>query len=935
MRHRLRVFLIMCIALAACAGAFAVPARAEGATVRIGYYYDSDYFYRDDQGRYCGYDAEYFYEISKYASWKYEYIDYDSFEDAYEALVAGEIDILPSLFYSRERAQKLLLSEQDMGSVYVTVVVGADSNIAYDDMAALHGKRVGILSDSVDGQKFEEWSESNQLDADIISMDTTEALLQALDSGSLDAVAISYLGPASTYRIVAEFSPMKMYFGMPKDHSELMTQLNHAMSEMSIETPDFASSLYSRYYLANQDQVPVFTEDEQRYISSIGTLTVALPKEDQPFSYEDGDALAGAAVDYFQRISELSGLSFRYIGVENAEAAAAAVQSGQADIAGDQVYDAVQASEDGILLTNPYINLAVTQLSLKSGSGTTGRIAVPSYLISVLGRTRIESAGGEILSCATAEQCLQALNAHKADGVLLNIFTADYLLNNSRPGTYNLTDMNGFTYRVAMGLPENADRSLYSILNRCIRYSSTTTITEMIVRYTQARTSSIVSFLERMPAGWLLGFLSVMLAVIIILFASLLSLKRRQKEKEVIDRQKNEVALASREVEMKARSAEEKNRFFSDISHDMRTPLNAIIGFAGLAEKEQDPLRKEEYLQKIESSGRLLSSLIDDTLTLSRAGSGKLQLHLEPVRTAELVESVTMPIQEAASRKQITFTKDISGIRKEAVMADRLTLQKVFLNLLTNAIKYTMPGGHVRLAIAHDDDAPDGLDTIVTVQDDGIGMSEEFQKHMYEPFSQENRYEHAAGTGLGLSIVRQLVDLMGGRIEADSAPGRGTRFTVHLHLQEADADQLEQPAAVSAEPSLAGRKALLIEDNELNREIAGELLRTQGMITVPESNGQRGIEAFAASAPGEYAVILMDIRMPVMDGLEASRRIRAMDRPDAASIPIIAMTANAYEEDMQECLSAGMNAHVAKPVDPKLLFDTMAAEIRRAEQKKS
>ncbi|MCH3942462.1 MAG: ATP-binding protein [Atopobiaceae bacterium] len=378
-------------------------------------------------------------------------------------------------------------------------------------------------------------------------------------------------------------------------------------------------------------------------------------------------------------------------------------------------------------------------------------------------------------------------------------------------------------------------------------------------------------------------------------------------------------------------ATEAKDLFFSDVSHDMRTPLNAIVGFSKLARKPSiSAEQRDDYLEKVERSGGLLVDLIDDTLTISRSGQGKIELHPVAHDARTLFSSVCDSVGSMAERGGVSFAADLSRLDDCAIMADGLSVQKVLLNLLSNAVRYTPSGGHVRYVVSSEEAAPSHAAFSVVVSDDGIGMGEEFQRHLYEPFSQEKRsgYE-SVGTGLGLSIVRQLVDLMGGRISFSSKVGEGTTFALHLSFARAAAASTSPaPAIGDVRGALAGRRALLCEDNELNAEIAVALLADEGVEVVTAKDGKAGVELFSASDVGWFDMVLMDVRMPVMDGLEAARAIRSLRRPDAASVPIVAMTANTFADDVRECLDAGMNAHVAKPIDPVALRSTLAGLVR-------
>lgn len=386
-----------------------------------------------------------------------------------------------------------------------------------------------------------------------------------------------------------------------------------------------------------------------------------------------------------------------------------------------------------------------------------------------------------------------------------------------------------------------------------------------------------------------------------------------------IDRiQKLQAALLSEEKANVSRS-----EFLSSISHDMRTPLNGIIGFTNLALGTDSQGSIRDYLNKIKISGSLLLDLVNDTLTLSRIQSGKLFINLEPSSNYDIIDHIAVPMRAAAEEKGLHFVLETEGLPQRRIMADRSSLQKIFLNLLSNAVKFTPEGGTVEFEIGEIPQTPEGWNCRAIVRDTGIGMSPRFMKVMYDPFTQEHPNEPAdgqPGTGLGLSIVRQLVNLLGGNITAKSSPGSGSEFTVYLHIDPAGPEEKAKAVSTQPDSEFKGRKVLVCEDNYLNMEIARTLLEKRGLTVICASDGRDGLEKFSASDPGEFDAILMDLRMPVMNGYDAAEAIRALPRPDAGSVPIIAMTADAYAEDIRKCYESGMNGHVPKPIDPTMLF---------------
>ena len=383
-------------------------------------------------------------------------------------------------------------------------------------------------------------------------------------------------------------------------------------------------------------------------------------------------------------------------------------------------------------------------------------------------------------------------------------------------------------------------------------------------------------------------------------------------------------------LEVAEKASKAKTDFLSNMSHDIRTPMNAIIGITTLMKNElHQPEKLAEHLGKLETSGRLLLGIINDILDMSRIESGKTTLNIEKTNLPQQVSQLDSIIRQQASQRRQTFTVE-NHVQHENVLADPNRLNQVLMNILSNAVKYTPQGGHIRLDVEELTHTEHYAKYRFVVQDDGIGMSEAYQKTLFEPFTREEKSgtNRVQGTGLGMAITKSIVDLMGGTIHVESAPGKGSRFEVVLELPiDAEADKVQTASALPEEDEavspLSGMKFLCAEDNAINAEILEMLLETKGASCTICSNGQEIVDTFASVRPGEYDMILMDVQMPVMDGLEATRRIRNGENPLGRTIPILAMTANAFLEDMQKSKEAGMDEHLSKPVDIAALEQTV------------
>ena len=378
------------------------------------------------------------------------------------------------------------------------------------------------------------------------------------------------------------------------------------------------------------------------------------------------------------------------------------------------------------------------------------------------------------------------------------------------------------------------------------------------------------------------------------------------------------------------RASQAKTDFLSNMSHDIRTPMNAIIGITTLMKNElHQPEKLAEHLDKLENSGQLLLGIINDILDMSRIESGKTTLNVEKMNLPQQISQLDSIIRQQAGQRRQTFTVN-THLQHENVLADPNRLNQVLMNILSNAVKYTPTGGHIRFEV---DELPRNEHYAryrFVVQDDGIGMSEAYQKTLFDPFTREERSgtNKVQGTGLGMAITKNIVDLMGGSINVESTTGKGTRFEVVLEFPvDAEADTVPEAQVLPEEEEetspLSGMKFLCAEDNAINAEILEMLLEANGASCTICSNGQEIVDAFASVKPGEYDMILMDVQMPVMDGLEATRRIRSGENPLGRTIPILAMTANAFLEDMQKSREAGMDEHLSKPVDIAALEQTV------------
>ncbi|MDD3409738.1 MAG: ATP-binding protein, partial [Eubacteriales bacterium] len=414
----------------------------------------------------------------------------------------------------------------------------------------------------------------------------------------------------------------------------------------------------------------------------------------------------------------------------------------------------------------------------------------------------------------------------------------------------------------------------------------------------------------------------ISLLVVLIIGLSIAALTIRRAERKVKEKNR-ELTVANRA----------KTDFLAHMSHDLRTPMNAILSTARLLQDRTDPAEIRADVEQIEQSGKYLLDLINDSLDMSRIEPGRLELHPAPISSEELFRGILTTAQMLCDQKGVRLKLELPPIAHgqwAAVEADASRVEQVFINLISNAVKFTPEGGCVTLHMETLAMTEETVSDRYVIADTGIGMSEAFQQHLFEPFSQERRAhtDYNNGTGLGLAIVKQIVDLLGGTIQIESRENAGTRVTLELSYPRYHG-QLAAAADQADLSVLRGKRVLLCEDHPVNAQIAIRLLAKQGMVVEHAENGQIGLEMFSQSPERYYDLVLMDIRMPIMNGLEAARAIRALpNRHDAAAVPIVAMTANAFDSDIQQSLSAGMNAHLAKPIEPSKLYEELARQIQ-------
>jgi signal transduction histidine kinase/ABC-type amino acid transport substrate-binding protein/CheY-like chemotaxis protein len=920
----------------------ATISSAPAQQVSVGYDESGSYMYKSDAGEFRGLTIEFLYELAKYTNWEYKFVPFKNWGDAVQSLKDGKIDMLPTMLKTPEREKEMFFSTRRMGNIYVALIVGKnDTRSSYGDLSTLQGKRIGVRRGTVDADKFRDWATNNNLRYTEVEFNGQKDLLQALDQGQIDGAALTYTGLSRAYRAIAEFAPQDMYFAVAPQRRDLFNELDLAMGRIDIMNPGFF--VRSRRYMEGEsNSIPVFSQAEQDYIKQAPNIRVAVLKDATPFSHLHADGmLHGIIMDLFSYLGKTSGLKFTFVTVASQQEALDAIKNGKADMIGRILDNSFFAHQHNLRLTTPYAKLTLVQLSRRDKENIQTVDLQEPALAELVENSITPSASS--LPVATKKftgkfvilpNMMDSLTENKVDAVYCDSATANYFLRTHRASEYQINFLRDSEYEMSVGISAAADPKLPVIMDKCIRYLSADEMTSIITNNSSPLVHSWTEILNQLPGHIILLVVAILLAIALgMAYLSFLLWRRRGVEKRLTEvRIKNEQMQAQMVANRKITAAKEE--FFSHISHDMRTPLNGIIGFTDLAAQEPTLDGTKDYLGKIKISSRILLDLINDTLQLSKLERGKNSFIWEEVNGAEFIKSTLTPIEVIAREKGVNLSIDTTGMEPARIIVDRPSIQKIFLNILNNAVKFTPAGGKVTLTVTSGTVAEGKLPMTFVTQDTGCGISQEFLPKVFDPFAQERRSESSdqPGNGLGLAIVKKLVENFGGTITISSEKNVGTTVTVHLDFAYKGPATAMPKAPVTATtpqvyPQLQGKKVLLCEDNFLNTEIAVKLLQAQGLTVVKAANGAEGVRIFTASAVGELAAILMDLRMPVLDGFGAAQAIRALPRADATTIPILAISADAYEEDVQRCRDAGMNGHLAKPINPQQLYEELAKVI--------
>ena len=891
----------------------------ENKTVRVGYFPYANFqeggYGEHKQG--AGY--EYLQKISYITGWKYEYV-YGSFKECLDMLADGEIDILGSVSYTPERAESIDFSTYAEGTERYWIYTREDhTNLTNGDPKQMNGCRIGVADGSYQKELLEKWLDSNQIHAEVVACKGYDEMIEKLDADELDALVIPALSVNSDFIAIANIGVSDCYFGVSKSRPDLLKELNSAMEEINNTETDYSSKLYARYEGKAVINYVLNKEEKQWLDAHEKTIRVGYLKGNLPFCGEENGKLTGILGTVLDTVQEKYKITIKAVpcstGVEMNEA----LQSGKIDIAGPIIQDFYTQEQFQVVLTDEIFD--ITPVVIYKGNEYTNSLstiaATETSLYSKLMVSRLFP-DAEIKLYDTQEECLEAVANGKVGATVIPSSKINLLNESSLTKSLSFAEMAKRQELAMFTTREN--RRAATIINKAIEQSSNILNGVVLAQNSVSEKKVTLQDVLAEYAGLAIVVSFVIIFVLLLLVYSLSVSRKKQMEalKEAQDANAANIA---------------KTTFLNHMSHDIRTPMNAIVGFTDIAMKRKPDKEVENCLKKIRQSSEYLMTLINDVLDISRIESGKLEYKPIPVDLRDMINTVLSIARGYIENRDLNLYVSREELKTPYVMADELRIREVLLNIISNAIKFTKDGGTISF-VAENCPGNDAHHVIVRyrISDTGIGMSEEFLDRIFDEFSQENDGTRTSykGTGLGMAIAKKYVDLMGGKIEVSSRQGVGSTFTVEIPLLIAEHVETEEKEKLKKDTDLHGLHVLLAEDNDLNAEIAVSLLEEQGMIVTRAADGKSALAQFCNTDPGTFDLILMDIMMPEMNGYETTKAIRNLpDRPDGKKIPIIAMTANAFAEDVQAALNAGMDDHVAKPVDMEILTSVITKYIER------
>ena len=909
------------------AAAETVPAKV----VRVGSFEDT-FNYVNEKGIRKGYGYELLQTLSGYTGWQLEYVTCD-WSDCFEKLKNGEIDIMGDISYTEDRTEEMLFSDEPMGEEkdYLYADLSRE-DITASDFKTLNGKKIGVLMGTEPGVMLTEWEEKYDLKTQHVNISNNEDAKQKLANHEIDCFVSmeesfwTELGIST----ITHVGSSDIYYAINKDRADIKEELDNAMRALEDADPFYTADLYKRYF--SMDYSPILTGEEKAWLKEHGVIRMGFLTGDSGVSVYDPSTgeLTGTITDYIRFAKDCLGnqeLEFQMVGYDSQKAELDALKSGEIDMVFHFDQSPNLAEEYRVACTNTTWTSNMMAVTNKEHFNETqaNRVAVPQNKLSLTRYLAVYYPQWEIVDCAAQEDAARLVKDGQADCFVTGVSSQENY--SKKYDFYSVPLPNPAKSCFAVN---SGNGILLSILNKTIKAMPANMLTGALAMYKSAARKVTLS--EFIRDNFFMVLLVSSIFVAAILLAILKLLRKARKAEAAARKAANDTQELNAKLQIAAENAESANRakstFLFNMSHDIRTPMNAIIGYADLASRHSDdPAKLKKYMENIQVCGQNLLMLLNNVLDLARIENDKTEMEYSVSDIEKDFRNCLAMFRNQADSKGQTLTVT-TQLPYPYIYADIPHLTEVCTNLVSNAVKYTGAGGTIRCGVTQKPGEREGwCDTVVTVADNGIGMSQEFQKHIFEPFERErtSTVSKVEGSGIGMGIVKKLVGLMGGTVEVESKIGVGSTFTVTIPCRIASEEeaQAKRAADPADRESLRGTRILLTEDNDLNAEIATELLQEEGCTVDRAKDGVECVDMLEKAVNGTYQLILMDVQMPVMNGYDATKKIRRMDDPQKANIPIVAMTANAFSEDKQVALDAGMNDHIAKPINMSVLVPTL------------
>ena len=910
--------------------------------VRIGSFEDT-FDYIDKNGVRRGYGYELLQALAGYTGWKFEYVKCD-WSNCFDKLENGEIDIMGDISYTDEREQRMLFSDEAMGEEkYILYADLSNMDLGMSDFKSMDGKRVGVLMDTEPEIMLTEWENKNGIHTEHVNVNNNDDVEKKLANHEIDAFVSLEESIWSEQGIssVTTIGKSGIYFAINKERSDIKTELDWAMRKLDQDSPFFKADLYKKYFTLEYSQI--LTGEEKSWVEEHGNIRIGFQSNDPAvFSMdEETGKLTGMLAEYVSYAKDCLGnqkLKFNIQEYNDYDEMIQALQEREIDMIFYTGRNPCFAEEKGYALTNTawtYSLMAVTDEE-NFDEHNVYKVAVPKEKEALKQHIAFCYPQWELVDCDSLDDAADMILNEKADCFLMGASQVMIYDNSRNFKSVPLTKTMEACFAVKGGAG-----SLLSILDKTLKAMPSDMLTSALAIYDS--TADKVTFSDFVKDNLTAFFITAIFFALSIISIILVLLRKARKAEAVAKLAANNTQKLNDKLEIALKKAEDaslaKTRFLNNMSHDIRTPMNVILGYAQLMENElkgKDMPETLEHLEKMQQSGNLLLSIINNVLDMARIESGRMELDENYCRIEDVRKSLFAVFDEKARKKNIALHYTMN-VEHEHVLTDVTKVKEIFVNILSNAIKYTPSGGSIMMSVDElPCDEPGYMIVRNRVSDTGIGMSQDYMTKIFDAFTREQNTTKSkiAGTGLGMSIVRKYVDLLGGTIDVESELGKGSTITVTLKHKIADESyyvkkHIEESGTGSE--ILEGRNILLAEDNDLNAEITEAILEHAGIKTERVEDGIQCVNMIEKMPAGTYDMILMDIQMPKMNGYKATQAIRRLPDKDKACIPIVAMTANAFEEDKRDALAVGMNGHIAKPIELDKLLSMLAEVIRQQE----